>query len=114
MHLRARIFACIASSLVLMPAIGIAQDDKKQEQAVQADLPGRVSPAAGRAGWDWNVSTRYVIGDKKHEGKATCEAKMILGGRFLQQDYSSLFQGSRSMCCSSGATTTSRRSRSRS
>ena len=36
---------------------------------------------------------KYIMGDKEHEGKATCEAKLILGGRFLQQEYTSQLQG---------------------
>ena len=37
--------------------------------------------------------TPLYAGGKEHEGKATCEAKWILDGRFLQQDYQSRFQG---------------------
>ncbi len=55
--------------------------------------PGPVHKRLGELAGTWDVSTRYTIGDKQHEGKATCEAKLILGGRFLQQDYSSRFQG---------------------
>ena len=68
MHHCARIFACIASSLVLMPAIGIAQDDKKQEQAVKPDLPGAFHQRLGDLAGSWDVSTRYVIGDKDTRG----------------------------------------------
>jgi uncharacterized protein DUF1579 len=93
MSSRARIFAWLMSGLVIVPVVGLAEDDKKQEQAVKPDLPGAFHQRLGDLAGPWDVSTRYVIGDKTHEGKATCEAKMILDGRFLQQDYSSLFQG---------------------
>jgi hypothetical protein len=39
------------------------------------------------------VALRYKLGDKEQEGTASCEAKLILDGRFLQQDYNSRFQG---------------------
>jgi hypothetical protein len=93
MRSRAVIFAWITPWLIVLPAVGLAQDDKKQEQAVKADMPGQIHQRLGELAGTWDVATRYVIGDKEHEGKATCEAKMILGGRFLQQDYSSIFQG---------------------
>lgn len=35
----------------------------------------------------------YTLGDKEHTGQASCEAKWILDGRFLQQEYHSRFQG---------------------
>ena len=56
-------------------------------------LPGPVHKRLAELAGTWDVSTRYVIGDKQNEGKATCEAKLILGGRFLQQEYTSRFQG---------------------
>ena len=90
---RTRIFAWIMSGLVILPAAGLAQDDKEQKEGAKQDLPGPFT--SGSASWRgrWNVSIRYIIGDKQHEGKATCEAKLILGGRFLQQEYTSRFQG---------------------
>ena len=93
MNSLSRIFACISPGLVLLTAVGFGQDDKKQEQAVKPDRPGLVHQQLGELAGTWDVSTKYVIADKEHEGQATCEAKMILDGRFLQQDYSSLFQG---------------------
>jgi hypothetical protein len=93
MSSRAPIIAWIVTGLVISPAIGLAQDDKKQPDAVKPDLPGPIHQRLGDLEGTWEVSTRYVIADKEHEGKATCEAKMILGGRFLQQEYSSRFQG---------------------
>jgi Protein of unknown function (DUF1579) len=93
MSSRAPIFAWIISGLVILPTVGLAQVDKKQPVAVKPDLPGTVHKRLGDLAGTWDVSTRYIIGDKEREGKATCEAKMILGGRFLQQDYSSSFQG---------------------
>lgn len=93
MSLRMRSVAWIVCSLVVFPVAGLAQDDKGQQNGPKPDLPGPVHKRLGELAGTWNVTVRYIIGDKQHEGKATCEAKLILGGRFLQQDYDSLFQG---------------------
>jgi hypothetical protein len=85
--------AFVTTGLVLVMSVAFAQDDKKQDQTARADAPGPVHKRLGELAGTWDVSTRYIFGDKEREGKATCEAKMILGGRFLQQDYDSLFQG---------------------
>jgi hypothetical protein len=93
MSVRARIFAWLISGLVILPTPGLAQDDKGQKEDDKRDLPGPVHKRLGELAGSWNVSVTYIIGDKQHEGKATCEAKLILDGRFLQQEYSSRFQG---------------------
>jgi hypothetical protein len=93
MNLRTRILAWIMSGLVILPAVGLAQDDKGQKEAVKQDVPGPVHKRLGELAGNWNVTVTYIIGDKQHEGKATCEAKLILDGRFLQQEYSSRLQG---------------------
>jgi hypothetical protein len=93
MNSRTRIYAWIATALFVLPAVGLAQDGKQKEQTVKTDMPGAIHQHLADLAGSWDVSTRYVIGGKEHEGKASCEAKMILGGRFLQQDYSSRFQG---------------------
>ena len=64
----------------------------------EAGLAGPVHKRLGELAGTWDVAVRYIIGDKQHEGKATCEAKMILDGRFLQQDYTSRFQGQAVPC----------------
>jgi hypothetical protein len=87
------LLACITSGLIILPAAGFAQDEKKQQQGPQPDLPGPVHKRLGELAGSWNVSVRYIIGDKQQEGTATCEAKPILGGRFLQQEYTSKIQG---------------------
>jgi Protein of unknown function (DUF1579) len=93
MSSRVRIFAWIMSGLVILPAAGLAQDDKGQKEAGKQDLPGPVHKRLGELAGTWNVSITYIIAGKQHEGTATCEAKSILDGRFLQQEYSSKFQG---------------------
>ncbi len=93
MRSRTWIFAWITAALLFLPGGGLAQEDKGQKEAPKPDLPGPVHKRLGELAGTWDVSTRYIIGDKEREGKATCEAKLILGGRFLQQDYDSRFQG---------------------
>lgn len=42
----------------------------------------------------WDVATKYKVGPGKEiEGKATCEAKWIVGGNAVQQEYRSSFGG---------------------
>ena len=74
-------------------AVGLAQEDRDQGQAAKADLPGPVHQRLNELAGTWDVVVQYMLGDKQHEGKATCEAKWILDGRFLQQEYNSQFQG---------------------
>jgi Protein of unknown function (DUF1579) len=88
------IITVLAFGLILATPVAFAQDDKKPGQAAkEGGTPGSVHKRLGELAGTWDVSTRYIIGLKQHEGKATCEAKLILGGRFLQQDYTSRFQG---------------------
>lgn len=93
MSSRTWIFTLITSGLVILPSAGLAQDDKGQKEGMKQDLPGPVHKRLGELAGTWNVAVKYIMGEKEHEGKATCEAKLILGGRFLQQEYTSRFQG---------------------
>jgi hypothetical protein len=93
MRFRKTVFACVVLGLALAAGAGLASDKTTQDDGVKPDAPGPAHQRLAELAGSWDVSTRYVIGDKEHEGKATCEAKMILGGRFLQQDYASRFQG---------------------
>jgi hypothetical protein len=83
----------IVLSLVVAPAVGFRQENRKQSPADNVDVPGKAHDRLGDLAGNWDVVIRYKMGDKEHEGKASCEAKWILGGRFLQQDYKSRFQG---------------------
>jgi hypothetical protein len=85
--------ALIVLGLVVPLAISHGQEDRKQSPAVNADVPGAAHQRLGDLAGTWDVVIRYKLGDKEHEGKASCEAKWILDGRFLQQDYKSNFQG---------------------
>jgi hypothetical protein len=85
--------ALIAYGLVAAPTLSYSQDRGDQRQTVRADSPGAVHEQLRGLAGTWDVTIQYKIGDKQHEGKATCEAKSIMDGRFLQQDYNSIFQG---------------------
>jgi hypothetical protein len=78
---------------VVGPPAGVSQEKRDQGQAVKADMPGPVHKRLDNLAGSWDVALRYTIGEKQHEGQATCEAKWILDGRFLQQIYHSRFQG---------------------
>jgi hypothetical protein len=85
--------AFVTTGLILASSAAFTQDDKKQDPGGKVDVPGPIHKRFCDLAGSWDVSIRYVLGDKEHEGKATCEAKAILGGRFLEQDYDSRFQG---------------------
>ena len=93
MRLRQRLFAGAAVGLALLATAGFGQDGKKQQPTANAAAPGPIHERLAELAGSWDVSTRFVMGDKEQQGKAKCEAKMILGGRFLQQDYTSRIQG---------------------
>jgi hypothetical protein len=85
--------ALVAVSLTLVPAKLPAQQGKNQPAQVTPDVSGPVHQRLNDLAGKWDVAIQYKLGDKVQNGKATCEAKCILDGRFLQQDYHSLFQG---------------------
>jgi Protein of unknown function (DUF1579) len=85
--------ALIVSGLFVARSAGLSQDGKEQSPTVTADEPGPVHKRLSNLAGTWDVALQYTFGEKQHAGKATCEAKSILDGRFLQQDYHSRFQG---------------------
>jgi len=83
----------IVVGAVVAPAVVRSQEGGDKAGAMKADVPGPIHQRLDDLAGTWDVVVRYKMGDKQHEGKATCEAKWILDGRFLQQDYNSQFQG---------------------
>jgi hypothetical protein len=71
----------------------LSRDDRDQARAAKADAPGPFHQNLSGMAGNWDVAINYKLGDKVREGTASCEAKWILDGRFLQQDYTSQFQG---------------------
>jgi hypothetical protein len=93
MRFRSRFFALLAASLSLLPARSPAQESKNQPTKVAPDGPGPVHQRLNDLAGKWDVAIQYKLGKNVQNGNATCEARWILGGRFLQQDYDSRFQG---------------------
>jgi Protein of unknown function (DUF1579) len=90
MRFRRRFFAILLS---IAPASLLAQDSKNQPAQRAPDAPGPAHQRLDDMAGAWDVAIQYKLGQKVQEGKATCDARWILDGRFLQQDYDSRFQG---------------------
>jgi Protein of unknown function (DUF1579) len=89
----ARIVVLVVLGLVVPTAIGHDQEVREKGRTENEDVPGPAHRRLNGLAGTWDVVIRYRLGDKEHEGKASCEAKWILDGRFLQQVYKSRFQG---------------------
>jgi hypothetical protein len=89
----ASVAAFVVLGLFMAPSVGNAQEERKKSRAANEDVPGPVHHRLDDLAGTWDVVVRYNLGDKEHEGKAKCEARWILDGRFLQQEYKSNFQG---------------------
>jgi hypothetical protein len=92
MRFSSRFTVIFAACLILVRARLLAQESKDQPK-LTPDGPGPVHERLGNLAGTWDVAIQYRLGEKIQEGKATCDAKWILEGRFLQQDYHSRFQG---------------------
>jgi Protein of unknown function (DUF1579) len=84
--------ALIICGLIVATPVGHCQESREQGRAAKTDEPGPIHRRLNELAGIWDVTIQYTLADKKHEGKATCEAKWILDGRFLQQEYHSRFQ----------------------
>jgi hypothetical protein len=82
-----------AAALLLVPFSGAGQENKPNAAAVPVDAPGHVHKQLDNLAGSWDVEVAYVIGGKENKGKARCEVRWILDGRFLQQEYQSKFMG---------------------
>jgi hypothetical protein len=58
-----------------------------------ADRPTAVHKELDRLVGTWDVALEFRYGDKAMKGTATCQAKWLPGGRFVQQEYTSVFMG---------------------
>jgi uncharacterized protein DUF1579 len=81
------------AALLLVPAIGASQDNKDKLSIPQPDLPGKVHKQMEPMAGNWDVDITFVINGHENHGKVTCEAKWILDGRFLRQEYHSSLMG---------------------
>ena len=79
-------------ALLLLPTIGRSQDKDKTTPPM-ADEPGTVHKQMEPLAGSWDIDITYVINGQENHGKAKCEAKWILDGRFLRQEYHSNMMG---------------------
>ncbi len=93
MRFRSGFFALAAVSLSWLPASSLAQQSHEEPRKLTPDKPGPVHERLNELAGNWDVAIQYKLGKNVQNGNATCEARWILGGRFLQQDYKSIFQG---------------------
>ncbi len=69
---------------------GQAQEKPKADLNVPGEEHRKLDVLAGA----WNVTVKFPVGPGKEiEGKSSCEAKWVMDGRFLRQEYSSSFAG---------------------
>jgi hypothetical protein len=76
-----------------VPSLGNCQEPKPKATQMPVDGPGPVHKQMENLAGSWDVEVTYIFNGKENKGKARCEAKSILDGRFLQQDYESNFMG---------------------
>ncbi len=77
---------------ICLTSIAIGQDEELQK-AIKAGQPADQHKMLQKLAGEWEVVVKFKIGEKWNEGKSKCSAKMILGGRFLQQKYESKLFG---------------------
>jgi hypothetical protein len=95
MSLHVSFSALSVMCLLVTSGAGRSQENGDQRRAMKPDGPGPVHRRLDDLVGNWDVAVQYKFGDKMQDGKANCEAKWILDGKFLQQDYNSRFQGKR-------------------
>lgn len=68
---------------------------KFMQDWMASTTPGEAHAALGKTAGDWTVATRYWMGPDMppNDAKATSSRKMILGGRYLVEEYKSEFMG---------------------
>jgi hypothetical protein len=71
-------------------ATGQAQEKTK----VDLNAPGAEHKKLDALVGAWDVIVKFPVGPgREMEGKSSCEAKWVMDGRFLRQEYSSTFAG---------------------
>ena len=83
----------MALALVLDQGTPVAGQDKAKSATFQADGPGPKHKRLDVLVGSWDVTVTFQLGGKQNEGKASCEAKWILDGRVVQQEYKSKLMG---------------------
>ena len=80
---------CGIAGLILTAAALSALGDEPQK----VERPTLIHKELDRLIGTWDVAVEFRYGDRAMKGTATCEAKWILDGRFVQQEYTSQFMG---------------------
>jgi len=76
--------------LFLPDAAGQPPEKPKTDLGAPGEEHRQLDVLAG----DWDVTVKFPVGPgKEMEGKSSCEAKWVMDGRFLRQEYSSTFAG---------------------
>ena len=85
------VFALIIGGTSLQDQGNVSKDAPGKPNPMQ---PGRYHKLLDALAGSWDVDTRFKYGPgPERAGKAACEAKWILGGRYLQQEYTSEIGG---------------------
>jgi hypothetical protein len=87
------LYGLTVAGLFVLPSIGISHETKSKPAQVPADPPGPVHKQMESLAGSWDVDITFILDGKENKGKAKCEARWILDGRFLQQEYRSNFMG---------------------
>jgi hypothetical protein len=86
-----------AMSIVALCAVMLsAAAAQAQEKPKSDDLnaPGEEHRKLDRLADNWDVIVKFPVGPgRTMEGRSACEAKWVMDGRFLRQEYSSTFAG---------------------
>jgi hypothetical protein len=81
----------VALCAVTLRAAGQAQEKPKTDDL---NAPGEEHRKLDSLAGSWDVTVKFPVGPgRTMEGKSACEAKWVMDGRFLRQEYSSTFAG---------------------
>ncbi len=80
----------VLCGILILPAAALAQEQPKTDLNAPGEEHKKLDVLAG----DWDVIVKFPVAPgKTMEGRSTCEAKWVMDGRFLRQEYSSTFAG---------------------
>ncbi len=78
--------------LLVLSSCGVLSAQTKSQ--TDLSVPGEEHQKLNVLAGDWDVIVRIPVGPGRTvEGRSTCEAKWVMDGRFLRQEYSSVFGG---------------------
>lgn len=91
---RARLAAALCG--VLLACVAGQAQEKSKADLPKADLnaPGAEHRKLDALAGVWDVTVKFPVGPgKEMEGQSSCEAQWVMDGRFLRQEYTSIFAG---------------------